>query len=308
MSNSGPYWGLSQEAALETAARYIADGNLAVGEVICRKVLEDQAANTVAKYLIGEVAARLGLVTAAMDCFRSAIDLDDKYLPTLTVSAREGATEVSPRFLLAKAWGFGFWSDVCNVLGALLLAEITDRTPIIHWGHSSRFSDGGPANSFRHYFVPFTSATIETIREMPTASIYPPKFTKDNLYDAELNKWKGTHSRLSGLYFLNRSEQIIVTDFYLGVADLMPWTPKHHPTCKSTIDATYRYLTNKYLRPRKEIADEVESFWSTHLKAPTVAVHVRGSDKAAEMPKLDAINLQYYNAIDLLPNSLRFCC
>lgn len=44
-------------------------------------------------------------------------------------------------FLLIKSWGYGFWSDVEHVIGALLLAEMTGRTPVVHWGGNSYFSD-----------------------------------------------------------------------------------------------------------------------------------------------------------------------
>lgn len=43
------------------------------------------------------------------------------------------------RYLLIKSWGFGFYSDVIAVLGSLLLAEITHRTPVVHWGKNSLF-------------------------------------------------------------------------------------------------------------------------------------------------------------------------
>ncbi len=39
----------------------------------------------------------------------------------------------SDRFLLIKSWGCGFWSDVDHVMGQLLVAEITNRIPVIYW-------------------------------------------------------------------------------------------------------------------------------------------------------------------------------
>ena len=42
-------------------------------------------------------------------------------------------------YLLIKS--YGFWSDVEHVIGALLLAEMTGRTPVVHWGGNSYFTD-----------------------------------------------------------------------------------------------------------------------------------------------------------------------
>jgi hypothetical protein len=36
------------------------------------------------------------------------------------------------RYLLIKAWGFGFWADLDHVLGALLLADLTRRVPVVY--------------------------------------------------------------------------------------------------------------------------------------------------------------------------------
>jgi hypothetical protein len=53
------------------------------------------------------------------------------------------------------------------------------------------------------------------------------------------------------------------------------------------------------LRPRKEIADEVDSFYEQHLTSPDfIAVHARGSDKTLEMNDLDEVNRQYKEIID----------
>ena len=48
--------------------------------------------------------------------------------------------EGEQRFLLIKAWGFGFWSDVLHVLGGLMLAELTRRQPVVFWGSNSLYS------------------------------------------------------------------------------------------------------------------------------------------------------------------------
>ncbi|MCR2600326.1 hypothetical protein NSP09_24715, partial [Salmonella enterica] len=63
-----------------------------------------------------------------------------------------GYATAANRYLVIKSWGFGFWSDVSQVLGSLLLAEITGRTPVTHWGRNSLFNDGSNRDSFALYF------------------------------------------------------------------------------------------------------------------------------------------------------------
>ena len=45
------------------------------------------------------------------------------------------------KYLLIKAWGFGFFSDVNHIIGQLLIAELTGRIPIVYWGKNSLFGE-----------------------------------------------------------------------------------------------------------------------------------------------------------------------
>jgi hypothetical protein len=92
---------------------------------------------------------------------------------------------------------------------------------------------------------------------------------------------------------------VVVSDFYTFIIDLRPWIPIGHHLYGLSVDELYRYLVRQYLRPRKEIADEVDSFYEKHLASPDfIAVHARGSDKLSEMNNLDEVNRQYKGMID----------
>ena len=56
------------------------------------------------------------------------------------------------KYIFAREWNFGFWADMGYVLSILLLAEITGRIPVIHWGNNSRFGDGKNSNAFEHFW------------------------------------------------------------------------------------------------------------------------------------------------------------
>src|SRR5204863_5297276 len=79
------------------------------------------------------------------------------------------------RYLLIKGWGFGFWADMAHVLGSLLLAEITDRVPLVHWGSESLFSDKSERDAFTHYFEPVSAVPLRQLARMQNASFFPPR-------------------------------------------------------------------------------------------------------------------------------------
>jgi glycosyltransferase involved in cell wall biosynthesis len=202
-----------------------------------------------------------------------------------------------PQYLLIKAWGYGFWSDVHHVMGQALLAELTHRTPIVQWGDNSLFSDGHGGNAFELYFEPLSEAKLS---ELPTdASIYPPKWTRDNLQDNNVNKWTGPHALLAAQYLLNRDEEVVVSDFYMTVSSLRPWIGPDSRYFGLSDDDIYLELFAKYLRPLPDIRARVEQFYQTHMQGRHwVAVHIRGSDKIYESSGLHQTNEKYAGFID----------
>ncbi len=92
---------------------------------------------------------------------------------------------------------------------------------------------------------------------------------------------------------------MVVSDFYTFIVDIKSWIPIGHHLYGLSVDELYRYLVRRYLRPRKEIADEVDRFYEQHLASlDFIAVHVRGSDKVSEITVIDEVNKQYKEIID----------
>lgn len=284
-------------------------GNLAAAEVICRDILDAAPADAAALHLLGLIAARVGMRDHAARYFSDALSADPGHdaaradLDVLRASAppAPAATEQppAPKYLVIKAWGFGFWSDVSAVLGALLLAEATGRTPLVHWGGNSLYGDGSTRDAFRNYFEPVSKATLDDVIALPDASCFPPKWSQRNLFEENLDKWRGEHSRMAALYFLARPERIAVCDFFIGVIDVWPWLSADHPMHGRPLIDVYRYLIGKYLRPSRSILDKCEVFFQAHLAGgPFVALHIRGSDKAVEDAGLDRNNQSSFAALE----------
>jgi predicted O-linked N-acetylglucosamine transferase (SPINDLY family) len=210
--------------------------------------------------------------------------------------AREGnrdndAIAGRPRFLLIKSWGCGFWSDAANVLGCLLLAEITGRSPVVHWGENSRFGGRAGGEAFRRYFAPVNGLTIDRLLAASDADFFPPKWRRDNLTAENVAVWDGEYSRTAAFDFLRRPETIAVCDYYIGVVDVMPWIPATHAMHGKSLRQICCYLIDKYLHPSPAILSHVEAFHRQHLAgSPFVAVHMRGSDKGGEDPGAEAAN------------------
>ncbi|MBL9030683.1 MAG: hypothetical protein JNM80_03130 [Phycisphaerae bacterium] len=260
------------------AQRYFDEGNIAVAEMIARAVV---TAPTAAAQ---PAAAR----PASADDIARARDILARCAAHFGSARLAAPPDGRTRFLLIKAWGNGFWSDVDHVVGGLLLAQITRRIPVVHWGENSRFRDG-PGDAFRLYFEPLNDRTLDSLRGKGL-SFWPPKWSDDNLDRDEINKLGGDWSRLPGVAYFARDEDVAVLDYHTGVPVLLPHVPAWHPLHAAPLDHAFRTLLAQ-LRPRPEILAQAEAFARANFGSgggPIIAVHARGSDKHVEDPQLDA--------------------
>ena len=184
------------------------------------------------------------------------------------------------KYHLAKAWGFGFGSEMSALMGQAYLAELNGRELVVHWGSNFLYRPkAGNDCVFECYFEKFNNLTIESIKEKLN-NVYPPKWNEQTIYKENLDKKSGPYSKLSSLYFLNRSEKLTVSDYYAGVVNIKPWfNNKESQLYDLDFDDTYRYLAKKYLVPKKYIVDEVDAFIKKNIPSKFIAVHARGSDK-----------------------------
>jgi hypothetical protein len=301
------------EQQLTSAARALAIGDLVATDIACRDVLEGDPRNAAALNMLGVVAGRIGAFDQAAAHFRAALRAEPnngEIRRNLALARKADRPDrkrgASDRYLVIKSWGYGFWSDVSSALGAFLLAEITGRIPVTHWGRNSLFTDGTERDAFALYFKPVSGVTLRELAGVAGATFFPPKWTSQNLAEENVAKWQGPGARAAPIYFLNRPEKIAVSDFYTGVVNIAPWIPPGHPMHGRTLGEVYRYLAGKYLHPQTSVLSACDAFLHAHLDgAPFVAVHVRGSDKADEYDDLAATNQAYLSALAAIDPSWR---
>jgi hypothetical protein len=294
-----------EDRHLAQAVAYLYQGNLAAADAHCRRSLAARSNVAEALNLLGVIAALVGLGAAAAGYFGQAAALTAARdnLSVLASHPRSGASRATPGYVLIKAWGFGFWSEVCHVLGGLLLAELTGRSPVIQWGRKCRFSDGRGGDAFGLFFEPVSALTVESLLALEDGvSCFPEGWNREALRRDRWSKRPG----LGALEFLARPETVLVCCVFMGVADLVPWIPPEHPLHGSSVKACFKALFDRYLRPRPEILAAVQEFRERHLAgAPVLAVHLRGSDKVVELPELAAVNDRIMALIETVPESWR---
>lgn len=296
---------------LDIATQALTAGNLAAAEIACRELLDLEPRHAGALHLLGFIAGRVGARQQAIAHFQTALEIEpgNARIRENLETARAmpvPALPPGPRYLLIKSWGFGFWADMVQVLGSLLLAEATGRIPVIHWGSGSLFADRSGRDGFGQYFEPVSDISLEQLAQLSKASFFPPRWNGGNLAETDLGKWEGKGSRAGAVYFLNRPETVAVSDFHIGVVNVMPWLAENHPMRNKPLAEIYRLLSAKYLKPRQGILSACDAFLAAHLAdAPFVAVHMRGSDKAIEDPDLEATNRALFSALDGVDPSWR---
>ncbi len=153
----------------------LARGNLQLADYLCREALRDDPQDALAMSLLGHMASGLRRYQLADAWFTRALSVRPEAVEIagwrdrareMAQAARALSASTAPKsvarqkYLLIKAWGYGFWSDMDHVVGQLLLAELTGRTPVVHWGSNTLFGASGVANAFELFFRPVSGATL----------------------------------------------------------------------------------------------------------------------------------------------------
>lgn len=182
------------------------------------------------------------------------------------------------RFLLIKAWSYILWADVEHVLGQLLIAELTNRIPVVYWPTYCLHNGFIHTNGFELYFEPVSNYTIFDVAK-PEYTFYPPVWDEDNLLMDDPDKDSWAYRNIGDI--MSRKENVVVGDVYFDVYSLIPFINKNNPAYGMTAHEVYRYLFRKYIRIKQDINTEVQGYFNSWLKndGPVLAVHVCKAEK-----------------------------
>lgn len=197
------------------------------------------------------------------------------------------------RFLLIKSWGCGFWSDMDHVMGQLLVAEITNRIPIVYWGTNSLYGESFKTNAFELYFEPISNYAISDVAK-PEYTFYPPVWSYDNVIIEDLDKVAWAHRNLGEI--INSEANVVISDVHYFIRPIISFIPREHWAYGMTAHQIYRHLFDKYIKLKPDIEQEIEEFYQEKMKVggPLLAVHIRGGDKVREVENLSHLNKQYH--------------
>ncbi len=278
-----PALGMSGDASLAKSANdALGRGNLVLADQLTRAALERSPDDIVALSLRGHLALGLRRHEIAERLFARALaqQPDSAQLGQWLEAARAGraarASATPGKLLLIKAWGEDFWTDVDQVLGQALLAELSGRQPVVHWGANSRFGGTAAQSAFEHFFAPLSEATLAADCER-AASIFPAKWTGANLRDERVNRLAGAGARMSALHLLARDETLAVGDFRSTVGELHAWIESGSAHHGLDADELRRRLVARHLRLQPALQARVDAFERDHLNGCRwLAVHAPG--------------------------------
>ncbi len=271
-----------------------------MAEQYAGQLLDTHPADPTALNVMGRVAMHATRHAAAARFFSAALAASPGFKVArknlaLAEQAATGspAAHPGPRYLLIREWGAGFWADVDHVLGQVLLAEITGRIPIVHWGQGSRFGDRTPADNWTRYFEPVSAATLAHIQDRGL-SCFPAKWSAIPWNARVPHRWTGPDSRTSGLATLACDAQVVVSDFFYSVASARAWIEPGHRLHGASLHAVYRDLLRTYARPVPAIVHAADAFAAANFTPrPVMAVHLRGTDKHLETQPFGDLAAQY---------------
>jgi hypothetical protein len=178
------------------------------------------------------------------------------------------------RFLLIKPWSYRLWSDVEHVLGQLLIAEITDRIPIVYWPTHCLHNGFFHTNGFELYFEPVSNYSIYDLAK-PDYTFYPPIWDTDNMLVEDVEKDTWSYRSIGNI--ICSDANVVIGDMFFFMSEIIPFIRKDNAEYGMTAAEIYRYLYRKYIKIKRDILTEVQGFYSSWLRdeRPVLAVHVR---------------------------------
>jgi hypothetical protein len=200
------------------------------------------------------------------------------------------------KFLLIKAISHSLWKNVHHLVELLLVAEITERIPVVYWGTNCLYNEVIYNNAFDLYFESISPYNIYDVIHAEY-TFYPPIWKYDNLTSDDPDK-NGLKYRNIG-DFIGSNADVLVSDINIYITRIIPFIKKDHPVYGMTPLQIYRYLFNKYIKLKPDIKEEIQKYYNTNFKntSHVLAVHMPGDftlDIYSQIKRYNDINCLYH--------------
>ncbi|MCC3380785.1 O-fucosyltransferase family protein [Paenibacillus farraposensis] len=179
------------------------------------------------------------------------------------------------RFLLIKGYSHSILMDIRQLLNYIVVADLSNRVPVVHWGSSSFYNGKIYNNAFNMYFEPVSDYTIEDLMK-PEYSFFPSVWNYENLLIPDPGLASFTDRSIGEI--LESEADVVVCDLYPNKMPVQELIGEQHPLYGMEARQMYRYLIKKYLKLKPDITRKISQFFYTHSlhEGPTLALHVRG--------------------------------
>ena len=277
-------------------------------------------ADAVSYNLHAMLAYRLGLYEHGLHFVKKALEINPrmeraqdnlKILEKAYFSKQEKLKQDEEQFFLVHSWGSGLGFDLLYLMQQLLLAELSERIPVVHWGVNSLYNESPNKDCFTQYFDNITDLTIDDLTpHMP--SVYPAHWQTRELKDyVRRTRWRNTSNnqryKIGGPYFLNRPEKIVVGGEYASIHMLRPWLMNKPRYANALVGDIYRDLVKRHIKPKQKLQDKANTFITHKFGGkPFMSIHLRGTDKPNEKQSnsISSINHDLIQQIQKEPGEL----
>jgi len=262
--------------------RALAEDNTALADNLCRAAIDGDPENGALWAALAAVARRIGAHQHAIRYYARAaalspgdpnlVDSFDRAVAEAADIRRQRLEKPPPLrgILLIREIGAHFWTEVFHVLTAALIAEVTDREPMVHWGARCLFPEADGDDGFDAVLVPIGDRRAYDLRIDPD-SVFPASWAGRSACGAPPAEGPKVH--LPALLF--RDEETVVSDSWGWPIEIMSWTAVDDSVAPDYVVATLRHLFRTYVIPRPEILQTADRGWAEiGAGGPMLAVHV----------------------------------
>ncbi|WP_025696690.1 O-fucosyltransferase family protein [Paenibacillus durus] len=199
------------------------------------------------------------------------------------------------RFMLIRGYSHSIWMDIRQLLEQLLIAELSGRIPVVHWGSSSFYNGKVYTNAFDKYFEPVSNYMIEDLMN-PGYSFFPSVWQHDNLLMPDPGQVSLTERNYGEM--LESNADVVVCDTYPNKMSALSLVGEDHPLYGMDTTQAYRFLMRKYLKLKPDLTNKImRFFYSNSLhEGPVLAVHVRENFSISAFEK-NSINKHYHGKV-----------